>query len=309
MLAAQTQGIAPSGSALFRAPFLRNSLGIWVTSFMGLLLVYALNTWLPTLMIEAGYGLQRGLWFLLLMNVGAIVGLLVAGQVGVAIGLRTAVIIWFLASAILLAALSVKVQVGLLYPLVFVTGCFVFSAQVLVYAYTAANHPPAVRATALGMAAGIGRLAHYSTEERHKLEVRELLEPLLEHDFRTVMNAISGLEALGDSKAIVALEKCAAGALDGRIKRRAQNAASAIREGAFIGTPSVNVGSRQTARQRGDNVIDAAYDRVAIAAAIMDRIKIGRLPSNPIYGDGKAGPRIAHLLSTEDFDINKVITY
>lgn len=157
-----TAEAAISGSALFRAPFLRNSLGIWVTSFMGLLLVYALNTWLPTLMIEAGYGLQRGLWFLLLMNVGAIVGLLVAGQVGDAIGLRTAVIIWFLASAILLAALSVKVQVGLLYPLVFGTGCFVFSAQVLVYAYTAANHPPAVRATALGMAAGIGRLGAIS---------------------------------------------------------------------------------------------------------------------------------------------------
>ena len=32
----------------------------------------------------------------------------------------------------------------------------------LVYAYTAANHPPAVRATALGMAAGIGRLGAIS---------------------------------------------------------------------------------------------------------------------------------------------------
>ncbi len=42
--------------------------------------------------------------------------------------------------------------------MVFLTGCFVFSAQVLVYAFTAANHPPAVRATALGMSAGVGRL-------------------------------------------------------------------------------------------------------------------------------------------------------
>ncbi|MBV6516600.1 MAG: hypothetical protein HPKKFMNG_02285 [Planctomycetes bacterium] len=78
----------------------------------------------------------------------------------------------------------------------------------------------------------IGRLAHHSTEERAKLEVREMLEPLLEQDFRTVMNAIGGLEALGDTKSIAALERCAAGALDGRIKRRAQYAAAAIREGA-----------------------------------------------------------------------------
>ncbi|SMO41811.1 MFS transporter [Paracoccus laeviglucosivorans] len=151
-----------SASTLFRAPLLRNSIGIWVTSFMGLLLVYALNTWLPTLMISAGYGLSKGLWFLLLMNVGAIVGLLIAGQVGDRIGLKTAATIWFLASAVLLAALSVKLPVLALYPVIFVTGCFVFSAQVLVYAYTAANHPPAIRATALGMAAGIGRLGAIS---------------------------------------------------------------------------------------------------------------------------------------------------
>ena len=144
--------------ALFRPPLLRNSIAIWVTSFMGLLLVYALNTWLPTLMIEAGYGLSRGLWFLLLMNAGAVAGLLVAGQVGDRIGLRRAVLLWFLVSAVLLATLSVRFPVAVLYPLVFVTGCFVFSAQVLVYALTAASHPPAIRATALGMAAGIGRV-------------------------------------------------------------------------------------------------------------------------------------------------------
>lgn len=145
-------------ATLFRAPFLRNSLAIWVTSFMGLLLVYALNTWLPALMVAADYGLERGLWLLLLLNVGAIVGLVVAGQVGDRIGLKPAALTWFLCGAVLLAALSVRMPVGLLYPMVFLTGCFVFSAQVLVYAFTAANHSPAIRATALGMSAGVGRL-------------------------------------------------------------------------------------------------------------------------------------------------------
>ena len=56
------------------------------------------------------------------------------------------------------------------------------------------------------------------------------------------------------------------------------NSSSAIREGAFIGTPSVNIGSRQTARQRGDNVVDADYDRGAIADAIADRIAAREVP-------------------------------
>ena len=157
---ATTAAAAPVSSigTLFAQPFLRNSLAIWVTSFMGLLLVYVLNTWLPALMVAANYGLERGLWLLLLLNAGAICGLLVAGQVGDRIGLKPAAILWFLAGAALLAGLSVRVPVGLLYPLVFLTGCFVFSAQVLVYAFTAASHPPAIRATALGMSAGVGRI-------------------------------------------------------------------------------------------------------------------------------------------------------
>lgn len=87
------------------------------------------------------------------------------------------------------------------------------------------------------------------------------------------------------------------------------NSSSAIREGAFIGTPAVNVGSRQTARQRGRNVIEADYNRSAIADAINDRLKAGKFTSEPIYGDGKAGPRIADILSKAEFDLNKVITY
>lgn len=65
--------------ALFSSKFLRNSIAIWITSFMGLLLVYGLNTWLPTIMREAGYNLGASLTFLLILNAGAVVGLLIAG--------------------------------------------------------------------------------------------------------------------------------------------------------------------------------------------------------------------------------------
>ena len=145
-------------ATLFRGQFLRNSLAICVTSFMGLLLVYGLNTWLPKLMVTAGYSLTGGLWLLLLLNAGAIAGLLVAGRVGDRLGLKVAAVAWFLCGGVLLAVLSIRMGPGLLYPMVFLTGCFVFSAQVLVYAFVASNYPPGVRATALGVAAGVGRL-------------------------------------------------------------------------------------------------------------------------------------------------------
>ncbi|MFC0280133.1 MFS transporter [Falsigemmobacter intermedius] len=148
-----------TGAAELLSPARRvQTLAICVTSFMGLILVYGLNTWLPQLMISAGYDLAGGLWLLLLMNAGAIVGLLVSGRIGDRIGLKAATVLWFALGGLLLASLSVKMAPWLLNPVVFLTGSIVFSAQVLVYAYTAAAHPDGLRAAALGWAAGIGRI-------------------------------------------------------------------------------------------------------------------------------------------------------
>jgi len=143
---------------LFTSAYVRNTVVIGVTSFMGLLLVYGLNNWLPTIMREADYDLGAQLAFLLVLNVGAIAGLLVAGTVADRIGARAAGIAWFAGAALFLALLSIRLPIAGIYAMVFLTGCFVFSAQVLVYAFVSANHPPQVRATALGWSAGAGRI-------------------------------------------------------------------------------------------------------------------------------------------------------
>src|SRR4029453_10522682 len=143
---------------LFTRAFVRNTVVIGVTSFMGLLLVYGLNNWLPTIMREAGYDLGDSLAFLLVLNVGAIVGLLVAGTVADRIGARAAGIAWFAGAALFLALLSIKLPIGGIYVMVFLTGCFVFSAQGLGDAFVSANYPPQVRGTALGWSAGAGRV-------------------------------------------------------------------------------------------------------------------------------------------------------
>jgi MFS family permease len=151
-------GAAATLKTLFTSTYMRNTVAVGVTSFMGLLLVYGLNNWLPTIMREAEYELGDALAFLLVLNVGAIVGLLVAGTVADRIGARTAGIAWFAGAAVFLALLSIKLPIVGIYAMVFVTGFFVFSAQVLVYAFVSANYPPQVRATALGWSAGAGRI-------------------------------------------------------------------------------------------------------------------------------------------------------
>ncbi len=87
------------------------------------------------------------------------------------------------------------------------------------------------------------------------------------------------------------------------------NSSSGIREGAYIGTPVVNIGTRQHMRDRGDNVIEVGYVKKQISDAIARQVRHGRYAMNPIYGDGTAGTKIADVLATEKVDIQKCITY
>lgn len=87
------------------------------------------------------------------------------------------------------------------------------------------------------------------------------------------------------------------------------NSSSGIREGAFIGTPCVNIGTRQEGRERGSNVIDVKCDRTNIENAIRKQIEHGKYKSEAIYGDGTAGEKIADILSKVEVKIQKKITY
>jgi UDP-hydrolysing UDP-N-acetyl-D-glucosamine 2-epimerase len=88
------------------------------------------------------------------------------------------------------------------------------------------------------------------------------------------------------------------------------NSSSGIREGAFIGTPVVNIGSRQTSRERGDNVMDSLPFTKDIYQAIKQQVDHGRYNMNDVYGDGKAGKRIADILGDlGPVSVQKLITY
>jgi len=87
------------------------------------------------------------------------------------------------------------------------------------------------------------------------------------------------------------------------------NSSSGLREGAFMGVPCVNIGSRQQGRERAENVIDADYDAGAIEAAIRTQLKRGKYPGSKLFGDGTAGAQIADILAVAEFRIQKMLSY
>lgn len=77
------------------------------------------------------------------------------------------------------------------------------------------------------------------------------------------------------------------------------NSSAGIREASFLGTPVVNVGTRQHGRERASNVLDVPHDVGAIEQAVERQIAHGRYPSSTLYGSGNAGEQIASVLCGE----------
>jgi len=87
------------------------------------------------------------------------------------------------------------------------------------------------------------------------------------------------------------------------------NSSAPIREGAFIGVPAVNIGTRQTGRDRGPNVVDVGYARDEVVAAVRRQMAHGRYPSDSLYGDGRAGTRVADVLARVPLVVQKRLVF
>lgn len=87
------------------------------------------------------------------------------------------------------------------------------------------------------------------------------------------------------------------------------NSSVGIRECSFLGVPVVNIGTRQTGRERGENVIDVGYCGDEIRSAVEKHLSNGRYRRDCLYGDGLAGKRISDVLAQAPLEIEKRLTY
>lgn len=85
------------------------------------------------------------------------------------------------------------------------------------------------------------------------------------------------------------------------------NSSSGLKETPAFNCPTVNIGSRQSGRLRGENVLDAGYDKFQIVEAVRRCLfdesfrQTCRVAANP-YWLGDAGPKIAEVLATVPLD-------
>ena len=122
------------------------------------------------------------------------------------------------------------------------------------------------------------------------------LEPNADAGSRGILAALDGGELPPGSRRLQHLPRAQFCAAMRHCAVMAGNSSSGIIEAASFGTPVVNIGSRQHMREHGPNVVDAATEAEAIAAALRAQRGHGRWPCDNPWGDGHAGERIAQWL-------------
>lgn len=144
--------------ALFQQGRMFSTLMFWVAFFMCLLMVYALGSWLPKLMIQAGYSLGASMLFLFALNIGGMVGAIGGGALADRFHLKPVLSIMFTVGALALILLGFNSPQAVLYTLIAVAGAATIGSQILLYTFVAQFYPTAVRSTGMGWASGIGRI-------------------------------------------------------------------------------------------------------------------------------------------------------
>lgn len=142
---------------LFRNGLAIRTLALWLAFFCCLLMVYALSSWLPKLMANAGYSLGSSLSFLLALNFGGMAGAILGGWLGDRYNLVKVKVAFFVAAALSISLLGVNSPMPVLYLLIFIAGATTIGTQILLYAGAAQLYGLSVRSTGLGWASGIGR--------------------------------------------------------------------------------------------------------------------------------------------------------
>lgn len=146
-------------ATLTRGRWLAATVLFSIAGIAGQTLVYGLNTWLPQLMVLAGYSLTSSLTFLLTVNVGAIGGAIISSYLADKIGPRPVTIASFATSGVALLLVGAGgAPIALLYVMIAAVGFGSIGAQILVNGFVATYYPDASRASALGITLGLGRL-------------------------------------------------------------------------------------------------------------------------------------------------------
>ena len=147
---------------LFARGFRATTVSLWVTYFMGLLVIYLLTGWLPTIMKDAGMSIDTASYVTAGFQIGGTVGAVAVGWVMDRARPALTIGVAYVGGALFIFTLSqfglVSRDVAVLAALVALAGFCMSGAQTGLNAYAPGCYPTAARATGVSWMLGVGRL-------------------------------------------------------------------------------------------------------------------------------------------------------
>lgn len=147
-----------SVKALFSRSYVVATLCFLAMTCLCLFMIYGLNTWLPEIMHRAGYSAGSALAFLLVFNIGAVVGMIVISLAADRLGSKPIIVTTYLLASVSVILLSLRLPTAMLYVAVALGGVGTIGTQSFVLAYVSKHFPVRMGATAMGWTLGFGRL-------------------------------------------------------------------------------------------------------------------------------------------------------
>jgi AAHS family benzoate transporter-like MFS transporter len=143
---------------LFRDGRARNTILFWITFVCTMFFTYGMQTWLPNMMIRAGFPIKNSMIFMFVYASGALPSIGFSGVLASKIGYKKVIAMYTSLSAVMLALMSFSPPTALMYIMLFLVGAGMFGATGLFYTYIAVSYTNSVRSTGVGFAAAAGRL-------------------------------------------------------------------------------------------------------------------------------------------------------
>lgn len=131
---------------------------LWLTSFTSMFGVYFLMSWIPKIIFDAGFPLEKAIWVGVCINAGGLLGILWLGYQSSTKGLRPMIVTFLLIAALLMMLFgSLNTGIGVLMACAAALGFFSQGGFIGLYSVSARLYSTNIRATGIGWCIGVGR--------------------------------------------------------------------------------------------------------------------------------------------------------
>lgn len=150
---------AGSFSAIFAEGRTASTLLLWISCFLGLLTVYLLLSWLPTLILGMGFSPAQAAGVQIAFNVGGALGALLLGQLLESPFRNPAIVVTFVTAPVLVFLITRSPDnISAITAIAFALGGALLAAQGYFYASAASAYPTSIRGVGSGATVAAGRI-------------------------------------------------------------------------------------------------------------------------------------------------------